>query len=118
MTEHEPFWAAAATLGWPLAFALPPPPGTRFAVAQDAQSRDCRPTTIPGSGSVGRTRAVKLLTYAEGSMRFRLPDRLSDGDRAKLMGGTLSPIYNSKGMSADPEYAPRLRRAKDHRRER
>jgi L-fuconolactonase len=40
------------------------------------------------------TRAVKLLTYAEGVDAFRLRDRLSDGDRAKLMGGTLSRIYN------------------------
>ncbi len=40
------------------------------------------------------TRAVKLLTYAEGVDAFRLPDRLSDGDRAKLMGGTLSRFYN------------------------
>jgi L-fuconolactonase len=40
------------------------------------------------------TRAVKLLTYAEGVDAFRLPDRLSDGDRVKLMGGTLSRIYN------------------------
>jgi predicted TIM-barrel fold metal-dependent hydrolase len=39
------------------------------------------------------TRAVKLLTYAEGVDAFRLA-RLSDGDRAKLMGGTLSRIYN------------------------
>jgi predicted TIM-barrel fold metal-dependent hydrolase len=39
------------------------------------------------------TRAVKLLTYAEGVDAFRLPDRLSDGDRAKLMGGTASRIY-------------------------
>src|SRR5215468_5297306 len=40
------------------------------------------------------TRAVKLLTYAEGVDAFRLADRLSDGDRAKLMGGTLSRVYN------------------------
>jgi hypothetical protein len=39
------------------------------------------------------TRAVKLLTYAEGVDAFRLPDRLSDGDRAKLMGDALSRIY-------------------------
>ena len=39
------------------------------------------------------TRAVKLLTYAEGIDAFRLADRLSDGDRAKLMGGTASRIY-------------------------
>jgi len=40
------------------------------------------------------TRAIKLLTYAEGLDAFRLADRLSDGDRAKLMGGTASRIYN------------------------
>src|SRR5437868_9800985 len=39
------------------------------------------------------TRAVKLLTYAEGLDAFRLA-KLSDGDRAKLMGGTASRIYN------------------------
>jgi predicted TIM-barrel fold metal-dependent hydrolase len=39
------------------------------------------------------TRAVKLLTYKEGVEAFRVTDRLSDGDRAKLMGGTLSRIY-------------------------
>jgi hypothetical protein len=38
--------------------------------------------------------SVRLLTYAEGADAFHLPDRLSDGDRAKLMGGTLSGIYN------------------------
>src|SRR5436190_6784288 len=40
------------------------------------------------------TRAVKLLTYAEGLDAFRLADRLSDNDRAKLMGGTAGRIYN------------------------
>jgi len=40
------------------------------------------------------TRAVKLLTYAEGLDAFRLADRLSDNDRAKLMGGTASRVYN------------------------
>ena len=39
------------------------------------------------------TRAVKLLTYAEGVDAFRVPDRLSNSNRAKLMGGTLSRIY-------------------------
>ena len=38
------------------------------------------------------TRAVKLLTYAEGLDAFRLAD-LSDGDRVKLMGGTASRVY-------------------------
>jgi hypothetical protein len=40
------------------------------------------------------TRAVKLLTYKDGAEVFRVTDRLSDGDRAKLMGGTLSRVYN------------------------
>jgi hypothetical protein len=39
------------------------------------------------------TRAVKLLTYKEGVEAFRVSDRLSHGDRAKLMGGTASWIY-------------------------
>jgi predicted TIM-barrel fold metal-dependent hydrolase len=39
------------------------------------------------------TRAVKLLTYAEGVDAFRLAD-LSDSDRTELMGGTAARIYN------------------------
>jgi predicted TIM-barrel fold metal-dependent hydrolase len=39
------------------------------------------------------TRAVKLLTYEQGVAPFRLTDRLSEGDRAALMGGTLQRIY-------------------------
>ncbi|HXJ80103.1 MAG TPA: amidohydrolase family protein [Candidatus Methylomirabilis sp.] len=40
------------------------------------------------------TRAVGLLTYAQGVDAFRVTDRLSDSDRAALMGGTLQRIYN------------------------
>ncbi|MBT4489493.1 MAG: amidohydrolase family protein, partial [Rhodospirillaceae bacterium] len=40
------------------------------------------------------TRAVNLLTYAQAVEPFRLTDRISDGDRAELMGGTLQRIYN------------------------
>lgn len=40
------------------------------------------------------TRAVKLLTYEQGVEAFRASDRLSDADRAVLMGGTLSRVYN------------------------
>jgi L-fuconolactonase len=40
------------------------------------------------------TRAVKLLTYKEGVDTFRVTDRLSDSDRAKLMGDSLSRVYN------------------------
>ena len=40
------------------------------------------------------TRAVKLLTYQQGVESFRVTDRLSDGDRAKLMGGALTRIYS------------------------
>jgi L-fuconolactonase len=39
------------------------------------------------------TRAVGLLTYKEGVEAFRVTDRLSDSDRAALMGGTLAKIY-------------------------
>jgi predicted TIM-barrel fold metal-dependent hydrolase len=40
------------------------------------------------------TRAVALLTYKEGVEAFRVTDRLSESDRAQLMGGTLARIYN------------------------
>ena len=40
------------------------------------------------------TRAVALLTYQQGVDAFRLTDRLSDGDRAALMGGTLQRVYD------------------------
>lgn len=39
------------------------------------------------------TRAVGLLTYAQGVEAFRVTDRLSDSDRATLMGGTLQRVY-------------------------
>lgn len=39
------------------------------------------------------TRAVALLTYEQGVEAFRVTDRLSDSDRATLMGGTLARIY-------------------------
>jgi predicted TIM-barrel fold metal-dependent hydrolase len=39
------------------------------------------------------TRAVALLTYEQGVEAFRVTDRLSDSDRATLMGGTASRIY-------------------------
>ena len=40
------------------------------------------------------TRAVALLTYGQGVEAFRVTDRLSDSDRALLMGETLTRIYN------------------------
>ena len=40
------------------------------------------------------TRAVGLLTYEQGVEAFRVTDRLSEGDRATLMGETLSRIYD------------------------
>jgi L-fuconolactonase len=40
------------------------------------------------------TRAVALLTYKEGVEAFRVINRLSDSDRAQLMGETLALIYN------------------------
>jgi L-fuconolactonase len=39
------------------------------------------------------TRAVKVLTYREGVEAFRVTDRLSDSDRAALMGETLRQVY-------------------------
>ncbi len=40
------------------------------------------------------TRAVGLLTYRQGVEAFRVTGRLSDTDRAALMGGTLQRVYN------------------------
>ncbi|HUK59250.1 MAG TPA: amidohydrolase family protein [Stellaceae bacterium] len=40
------------------------------------------------------TRAVTLLTYKEGVEAFRVTDRLSESDRAALMGETLAHIYD------------------------
>ncbi len=40
------------------------------------------------------TRAVALLTYKQGVDAFRVTDRLSDSDRATLMGDALARIYN------------------------
>ena len=39
------------------------------------------------------TRAVALLTFEQGVEAFRVTDRLSDSDKATLMGGTLTKIY-------------------------
>ncbi|WP_178134092.1 amidohydrolase family protein [Vineibacter terrae] len=39
------------------------------------------------------TRAVALLTYEQGVEAFRVTDRLSDGERAALMGGTVQKVY-------------------------
>ena len=39
------------------------------------------------------TRAIALLTYQQGVDAFRVTDRLSDSDRAALMGGTLARVY-------------------------
>ena len=39
------------------------------------------------------TRATALLTYEQGVEAFRVTDRLSDGDKAALMGETLRSVY-------------------------
>ena len=39
------------------------------------------------------TRAVRLLTYEQGVEAFRVTDRLTDGERAALMGGSLAKVY-------------------------
>ncbi|HTV46783.1 MAG TPA: amidohydrolase family protein [Stellaceae bacterium] len=46
------------------------------------------------------TRAVGMLTYKEGVEAFRVTDRLSDHDRARLMGETLQRIYNWDAAAA------------------
>ena len=40
------------------------------------------------------TRAVALLTYEQGVEAFRVTDRLSDSDKAALMGETLRTVYD------------------------
>ena len=40
------------------------------------------------------TRAVNVLTYEQGVEAFRVTDTLSDSERAVLMGGALSKVYN------------------------
>ena len=40
------------------------------------------------------TRAVKVLTYREGVEAFRVTDRLSDSDKARLMGESLTRVYD------------------------
>ena len=39
------------------------------------------------------TRAVKFLTYAQGVDAFRATNRISESDKVKLMGGTLTRVY-------------------------
>jgi L-fuconolactonase len=39
------------------------------------------------------TRAVNFLTFAQGVDAFRVTDRISESDKVKLMGGTLTRIY-------------------------
>jgi L-fuconolactonase len=39
------------------------------------------------------TRAVKFLTFAQGVDAFRMTDRLSPTDKAKLMGGNVARVY-------------------------
>jgi predicted TIM-barrel fold metal-dependent hydrolase len=54
------------------------------------------------------TRAVGLLTYEQGVEAFRVTDRLSDSDRAVLMGETLQRVYNwSPPQAARLEGGPR-----------
>ena len=53
------------------------------------------------------TRAVALLNYEQGVEAFRVTDRLSDSDRAVLMGETLQRVYNwSSSQAARVEGGP------------
>jgi L-fuconolactonase len=40
------------------------------------------------------TRTIGMLTYEQGVAPFRNSNRLSDSDKAKLMGGTVEKVYN------------------------
>ena len=40
------------------------------------------------------TRAINVLTYEQGVEAFRVTDALSDSERAMLMGGALTKVYN------------------------
>ena len=46
------------------------------------------------------TRAVNLLTYEQGVEAFRVTDRLSDSDRALLMGEAAARVYNWRPSKA------------------
>ena len=46
------------------------------------------------------TRATNLVTYAEGVDAFRLTDTLSDSEKARLMGGSLSEVYGWSATAA------------------
>lgn len=48
------------------------------------------------------TRATALLTYAQGVDAFGLTDRITDGERRALMGGTLADIYGWTPGSPTP----------------
>ena len=52
------------------------------------------------------TRAVNLLTYEQGVAAFRLNERLSDGERAALMGGTLQRMYDWAPSERAPTVPP------------
>lgn len=45
------------------------------------------------------TRAINVLSYEQGVEAFRVTDRLTDGEREKLMGGTLQKVYNWSPVS-------------------
>ena len=48
------------------------------------------------------TRAVELLSYAQGVDAFRLSEQLSDSERSTLMGGTLARIYRWSPQQPKP----------------
>ena len=80
---------------------------------EDQRGLHTVPRAFPLQGSVGSARAASstplassvacgvpigparsnLLTYEQGIEAFRVTDRLSDSDRARLMGGTLERVY-------------------------
>ena len=67
--------------------------GATGQVRRDAGSRGDAFTLDRCMWGTDWTRAVNLLTYKDGVDSFKAADWLSDGDRAKLMGGSLEKIY-------------------------
>jgi hypothetical protein len=50
-------------------------------------------TRVGVDGAILWTRAIGMLTYEQGVAPFRETTRLSESDKAALMGGTLQNVY-------------------------
>ena len=64
----------------------------RLSIEADNTWKDMSPEA--GKKGLKAARAIGMLTYEQGVAPFRETTRLSAGDKAKLMGGTLQKVYN------------------------